>query len=121
MSETPSRQQIFTCRPTRPLKSARARGRSSSRLGGEAYRRPLTPREVDRLMPFYESGAAKGGFEGGMRTALEAILASPHFIFRLEKQPVDRRAGRDAIASPTSTSPRGSRSSCGARRRIRSC
>ncbi|PYQ74483.1 MAG: hypothetical protein DMG01_20635, partial [Acidobacteria bacterium] len=34
-------------------------------------------------MPFYETGAAKEGFEGGVRTALEAILASPHFIFRL--------------------------------------
>ena len=37
-------------------------------------------------MPFYESGAAKGGFETGVRAALEAILASPHFIFRLEKR-----------------------------------
>ena len=42
-------------------------------------------------MPFYEGGAAKDGFEAGVRTALEAILASPHFIFRLEQR-ADRRA-----------------------------
>ena len=44
-------------------------------------------------MPFYEGGAAKGGFEAGVRTALEAILASPHFIFRLERAPTDARSG----------------------------
>jgi hypothetical protein len=71
-----------------------------SRLGAEAYRRPLSASELDRLMPFYEKGAGRaggaggaakagqaGGFENGIRTALEAILASPHFIFRLERQP----------------------------------
>jgi hypothetical protein len=64
-----------------------------TRLGGEAYRRALTPAEIDRLMPFYEKGAAKGGFEIGVRNALEAILASPHFIFRLEKEPDYARPG----------------------------
>ena len=44
-------------------------------------------------MPFYEKGTAKGGFEGGIRVALEAILASPHFIFRLEKEPEGARPG----------------------------
>ena len=72
-------------------------------------------------MPFYEKGAAKGGFEAGVRTALEAILASPYFIFRLEREPATRDAGRRRIASPTSTSRRGCRSSSGARRPTRSC
>jgi hypothetical protein len=44
-------------------------------------------------MPFYEAGAEKGGFEMGVRSALEAILASPHFIFRLERAPTDARSG----------------------------
>src|SRR5262249_22382744 len=64
------------------------------RLGGEAYRRPLTSGEIDRLMPFYEKGSAKGGgFEGGVRSALEAILVSPYFIFRLEKEPEIAKPG----------------------------
>ena len=62
-------------------------------MGGEAYRRPLTTAEVDRIVPFYESEAAKTGFESGVRASLEAILASPYFIFRLEKAPTDARSG----------------------------
>ncbi|HJO28996.1 MAG TPA: DUF1592 domain-containing protein, partial [Acidobacteriota bacterium] len=53
----------------------------------EAYRRDLSKDEIDALMPFYENGMEKGGFEAGIRTAVEAILASPNFVFRLERQP----------------------------------
>ena len=44
-------------------------------------------------MPFFTKGAQKDGFEGGVRGAVEAILVSPHFIFRLERQPDTVRAG----------------------------
>src|SRR5882762_8513876 len=87
LSETPTRQKIFSCRPTVAAEERPCARQILSRLGGEAYRRPLAAGEVDRLMPFYERGAAKGGFESGVRTALEAILASPYFIFRLEREP----------------------------------
>ena len=53
-------------------------------MGAEAYRRPLVERDLQGLMEFYENGAANGGFEAGIRSALEAILASPHFVFRFE-------------------------------------
>src|SRR2546427_10041492 len=94
MSETPSRQKIFTCRPTMPGEEKPCARQIVSRLGGDAYRRPLTASEIDRLMPFYEKGAVKGGgFEGGVRAALEAVLVSPHFIFRLEKEPEAAKPG----------------------------
>jgi hypothetical protein len=93
ISVTPSRQKIFTCRPTVSGEERPCARTIISRLGGEAYRRTLTPGEIDRLMPFYEKSAAKGGFESGVRAALEAILASPHFIFRLEKEPDTARPG----------------------------
>jgi len=93
ISDTPSRQKIFTCRPTLPNEEQPCARQIIARLGAEAYRRPLGGDEVDRLLPFYETGAAKEGFEGGVRTALEAILASPHFIFRLEREPGDVRPG----------------------------
>ena len=89
LSDTPSRQRVFTCRPTLPSEERPCARKIISGLGGEAYRRPLTPEEVDDLLPFYDSGAAKGGFEVGVRTALEAMLASPHFVLRLEREPVD--------------------------------
>jgi hypothetical protein len=103
ISETPSRQRIFTCRPTSPAEERPCARQILARLGAEAYRRQLTASEIDRLIPFYEKGAGKsggaggsggpGGFEGGVRAVLEAVLVSPHFIFRLEKEPETARPG----------------------------
>jgi hypothetical protein len=93
ISNTASRQKIFSCRPTSKADEPVCARQIITRLGAEAYRRPLTAAELDRLMPFYEQGSAKGGFEQGVRNALETILASPHFIFRLEKAPTDARSG----------------------------
>jgi hypothetical protein len=86
VSETPARQKIFICRPTSPADERACARQIVTRLGSEAYRRPLSTAEVDRLMPFYEKGAEKNGFEAGVGSALEAILASPYFIFRLERE-----------------------------------
>jgi mono/diheme cytochrome c family protein len=93
ISLTPSREKIFSCRPTSSADEGRCARQIITRLGSEAYRRPLTAVEIDRLLPFYEGEAAKHGFEAGVRASLEAILASPYFIFRLEKAPTDARSG----------------------------
>ena len=93
VSQTPSRQKIFSCRPTSHDEEIKCAREIVTRIAGDAYRRPLSPREIDRLMPFYQSGSSQGGFETGVRTALEAILASPHFIFRLEREPETARPG----------------------------
>lgn len=53
-----------------------------------AYRRPVTPAEVERLMKLYDLGRKNGEpFEGGVAQALKAVLVSPHFLFRGELQP----------------------------------
>jgi hypothetical protein len=93
VSMTPSRQKIFICRPTSKADESTCAKKIVTHLGGEAYRRPLTATEIDRLMPFYETEAAKHGFEAGVRASLEAILASPNFIFRIERAPTDARSG----------------------------
>src|SRR5262249_46059388 len=97
ISDTSSRQRIFSCRPTLASEERPCARQIIGRIGAEAYRRPLTAGEIDRLMPFYEKGAGAaergGNFESGVREALEAILASPHFIFRLEKEPESARPG----------------------------
>jgi hypothetical protein len=93
ISETPTRKRIFTCRPTTPDEEVPCAKQIIMRLGADAYRRPLSTSEVERLMPFYEKSAANGGFESGIRAALEAILASPHFIFRLEREPDTAKPG----------------------------
>jgi cytochrome c553 len=86
VSDTASRQNIFSCRPTSPADERPCARKIIATLGAEAYRRPLATAEVDRLMPFFEKGAENDGFEAGVTSALEAILASPYFIFRLEKE-----------------------------------
>ncbi len=86
VSDSPSRQRVFTCRPTAASEERTCARSILARLGGDAYRRPMTAAEVDGLMPFYEKGTATGGFEAGVRAALEAVLASPKFVFRLERE-----------------------------------
>ena len=87
VSDTPSRRRIFTCRPAAPGDEAACAGAIIDRLGTAAYRRPLTGDDRRALMALYESGAAGGGFEAGVRMALEGVLASPHFVFRFEAPP----------------------------------
>jgi hypothetical protein len=94
VSVTPSRQKIFSCRPTSAAEERPCARSIVARLAADAYRRPLVASEVDGLMQFFDIGAARtGGFENGVRTALEAILASPYFIFRIERQPENVKPG----------------------------
>ena len=91
LSETPSRRRIFTCRPTARDEARPCAGRILARLGREAWRRPLTDEEAEGLLRFFDEGMGVGGFELGVRTALEAMLASPHFVLRLEREPANAR------------------------------
>ncbi len=93
VSDTPSRQRIFVCRPTSAPEERTCAGRIVTKLATTAYRRPATQAETDALLKFYDAGALKGGFESGVRTSLEALLASPRFIFRLEDQPASVKPG----------------------------
>jgi cytochrome c5 len=93
VSETPTRQSVFTCRPTSPEEARPCAEIIVSRLASRAYRRPLEESDVRGLMTFYDTGAGEGGFEGGVRNALQAILASPHFLFRIEEVPAQAAVG----------------------------
>jgi hypothetical protein len=87
VSESPSRRRVFTCRPTSPDEEKPCAERIVSRLAAQAYGRDLEPGDISDLMAFYTRGASEGGFELGVRTAIEAILSSPHFLYRLEREP----------------------------------
>ncbi len=93
VSETPSRRKIFTCRPTTSDEARPCAEEIITRLGTQAFRRAITPGELENLMMFFEEGGEPGGFEAGIRTALQAILASPDFVFRLETRPRDVEPG----------------------------
>ena len=87
VSETPSRRVIFSCRPISPEEELPCAQEIISRLASQAYRRPVDNVDVDSLMVFYHQGAEEEDFEGGIRTALRALLASPQFMFRFEQVP----------------------------------
>lgn len=99
VSETASRKQIFTCRPLAPSEARPCAQKILTSLGTTAYRRPLAAEDVQGLLRFYDEGAKAGGFEGGVRFALEAMLASPHFIFRVEEKPASVKAGESFVLS----------------------
>jgi mono/diheme cytochrome c family protein len=95
ISDTPGRRRIFTCRPVAVDEEEACASKIVSTIARQAYRRPVTPDDVAGLMKFYREGRDGADFESGIRTALQAILASPHFIFRIEEVPAGARAGQN--------------------------
>ncbi len=104
LSETASRRKVFDCHPGRNAAEGAAAGEARdearacaasivTRLARAAYRRPVTEDDLAGPMAFYDGAAAEEGFEIGVRTALQAILASPSFIFRLEQAPPEAAPG----------------------------
>ena len=76
-------------RPSRATKR-RAR-RPSSRRWRAAHIAARPPSaEVQTLLGFYKQGRADGGFEHGIEMALRALLTSPAFLFRIEREPAVR-------------------------------
>ena len=54
----------------------------------------MTADELKGVLAFYEQGRKRGDFESGIRLALQAILASPRFVFRFEEAPATLRTSR---------------------------
>jgi hypothetical protein len=88
-SDTPSRRRIFVCRPANSTAEVPCAKQIISTLARRAYRRPLTTEDIDRVMTFFEEGRRAGGFESGVESALQRILASPQFVFRMERDPAN--------------------------------
>ncbi len=94
VSDSVSRRRVFICRPTTPAEEAPCAERIVRHLASTAFRRPVTGDEVKGLLGFWESGRKEGDFELGVRTVVQAVLASPQFIFRLERAPAGVRPGQ---------------------------
>jgi hypothetical protein len=87
VSETPSRQAVFTCRPTSPDTERVCAEEIVTRLANQAFRRPVSSDVLQAYMGLYDEASGTDGFEIGVRTALQGILASPDFVFRFEQAP----------------------------------
>ncbi len=102
--DSPSRRKILSCRPASVSQEQACARQILTALGRQAYRRPMDRASLDVLMDFYgrgrKSGPSTGGFERGIESALQFILASPEFLFRVEPDPPSRSAlRRDESAS----------------------
>ena len=100
ISDTASRRAVFTCRPTSPDEETPCASTIVTALATRAFRRAPDDRERQRLMTFYADGRRARDFEAGITSALEAILASPQFVFRLESAAPAKTAARANRGSP---------------------
>ena len=94
--DTPSRQRIFSCRPAAnatPQVEEACATRILSGLARRAYRGQATDADTQRLMTFYREARQQGGFEAGIEAGVQRILASPKFVFRVERDPQTVKVG----------------------------
>jgi len=87
ISETPSRKQIFICHPSSAQDETPCAERIVSALAEHAFRKPVTPSDLQPFMRIYQEGRTGGDFDAGIRRAITAILASPYFLYRAEPVP----------------------------------
>ncbi len=82
-----SRRLIFVCHPAGSQDETPCATKILSKLAQRAYRRPATNDDVQALLGFYQRARATGSFDSGIRTALERVLVSPDFLYRMEFDP----------------------------------
>jgi hypothetical protein len=93
---TESHKSIFICGHAPGEHRPECARRIVAALARRAYRRPVTEQEVNGLVRFVSMAQQNGdSFEQGVRIALEAILVSPHFLFRIEN---DRDPNNPAVS-----------------------
>jgi hypothetical protein len=93
-SETPGRLRIFSCRPRSASGDTACARTILSTLVRRAYRRPATDADLRPLLDLFAMGnSGEGGFDAGIQLALERILVSPDFLFRIEQDAAGTKPG----------------------------
>jgi mono/diheme cytochrome c family protein len=92
-ADSPSRDLIFVCHPANASEETACASKILSRLARRAYRRSANDDDVQTLLAFYKRGRASGTFDDGIRAALERVLVSPDFLFRIEADPAGAAPG----------------------------
>ena len=91
--DSASRRRIFLCHPKKTDEEEACAERIITTLARRAYRRPIASDEVASLMTPYRTARSAGGFEDGIRRAVQRILVSPDFLFRVEADPARATPG----------------------------
>jgi mono/diheme cytochrome c family protein len=95
ISDSISRRRVFVCRPTTLAEEEPCAEKIVRQLATTAFRRPVSGDEVKGLVGFYSTARKEGDFEAGIRAAVQAVLASPQFLFRLERAPAGVKPGQN--------------------------
>lgn len=101
ISEGPSRKRLYVCHPgSTALDQTACATKILTTLARRAYRRPVTPEDVEAPLSFYKKARQnKGSFDDGIRAGVARVLSSPNFIYRIEQDPAAAKAG---VAHPVS-------------------
>lgn len=98
--ETESRKRIFVCRPSATAAEEQCARTILTGLAHRAYRRPVVVADVDPLMRLFKEGKQDGGdFDHGIEMALNGILVSPNFLYRVEDAPAGTPHGSNYSVS----------------------
>ena len=87
---TPSRDKIFVCTPSSRAEEEPCARKILSTLTRRAYRRPVSKEDLELLLGLYRQAHSEtGSFEAGIQMALEGLLVSTEFLFRIERDPTN--------------------------------
>ncbi len=92
---SPQHRRIFVVQPGEQLSEREAARQILQPLAARTFRRDVAPAEVERLLPLVDLAIAHGdSFEAGIQLALQTLLVSPHFLFRVEQNPAEDQESR---------------------------
>ena len=91
--DTPSRRRIFVCHPTNAANEAACSKKIIATMARRAFRRPVSDADIQTLLAFYTEGREEGSFETGIERAVEGLLVSPEFLFRVQRDPPTATGG----------------------------
>lgn len=81
-----SLKRIYACGHVTGHHQARCAHKILADLARRAFRRPVTSKEIDKLVSLVSLAQKQGdSFEEGLCQSLQAMLVSPHFLFRIEQ------------------------------------
>jgi mono/diheme cytochrome c family protein len=93
--------RVYTCGHVNGHHNATCARRIMTDLAGRAFRRPVTPLEVEKYLALVrEAQKDEGSFEEGLAVGIQALLVSPDFLFRIER---NRPVSTAAAATTTNT------------------
>ena len=92
-ADSPSRRLVFGERPAVGKHEDERAREILARLARRAFRRPVSEADLAQPLALYRQAKAEDGFEAGIEMGLSAILVSPNFLFRVEKDPAGSKSG----------------------------